>query len=178
MILFDVYWAILWYGPLRHSSLLLIDRLLTVKEVIVLIARKRALVIFKDEWESTNGFKLNNLSEWEHWSFKLDTWHSSVLCLWICNNIEQTTVLYCYKVCSEIMLTRAGRNPWRCWDAAVGIIKLLKKIIDKMEIKEELTKAEMKSILGWVNCSVMWAMILGGAISPYWISLRVTKTRK
>ena len=46
------------------------------------------------------------------------------------------------------MLSRArGSNPRRRRDAAAGTIKLLEKRIDTMEIKEELTKADVQSIL-------------------------------
>ena len=41
-------------------------------------------------------------------------------------------------------MTRAGgSNPCRRRDAASGTIKLLEKRIDAMEIKEELTKADV-----------------------------------
>ena len=46
------------------------------------------------------------------------------------------------------MLTRAGgSNPRRRRDPAAGTIKLLEKRIDTMEIKEELSKADVQSIL-------------------------------
>ena len=45
------------------------------------------------------------------------------------------------------MLTRAGgSNPRRRRDAAAGTIKLPEERIDTMEIKEELTEADVQSI--------------------------------
>ena len=45
------------------------------------------------------------------------------------------------------MLTRAGSNPRRRRDAATGTIRLLEKRIDTVEIKEELSKGDVHSIL-------------------------------
>ena len=45
------------------------------------------------------------------------------------------------------MTTAGGSNPQRLHVAAAGTIKLLEKRIDTMEIKEELTKTDVQSIL-------------------------------
>ena len=47
------------------------------------------------------------------------------------------------------MLSKSGStcNPQRRLDAATGTIKLLEKRIDTMEIKEELTKSDIQSVL-------------------------------
>ena len=45
------------------------------------------------------------------------------------------------------MLTRSGGNPRRRRDAAAGTIKLLEKRLETMEIKEELTKSDIQSVV-------------------------------
>ena len=45
------------------------------------------------------------------------------------------------------MLTISGSNPWRCPDAATGTIKLMQRRMDTLELKEELTKSDIQSVL-------------------------------